>query len=172
MGTGSPELENYADAATQTATEEKPRNTTIVFHAKKSKDDKNPSHTLSFMTKDGVLLCVYSRPHPGLESYSKASGRFYTGKRMESMLLELGPEALNPIGVTDKAEIIKRVVPTPVRKTLRYYASCAKKYFKLQENPIVFIRGQFADWQDWMANGRNTRVPIKSVIVTRKLEEL
>lgn len=143
----------------------------IIFHAKPSKKIKDPTHTLCFMSKDDKLLCTYSRPHPGLESYSKADGRFYAGQRMQCLKEELNEAILSSPDVSNSI-MCTRILPNKVRKTIGYYAGCAKRYFKLADNPLVIIRGQYADWQTWMANGRSSRVPLKSVIVSAHLNQL
>ena len=64
----------------------------IVFHAKRSRDNRNPSHTLCFEHKDGALLCTYSKPHPGLEPYCKATGTRVVKSRMRYLSEEETPE--------------------------------------------------------------------------------
>ena len=150
--------------------EKKPNH--IVFHAKPAKGVKDPTHTLCFESSNGHLLCTYARSHPGLEAYSIANGRFYVGKRMQALKQELADEAILSAPDVASSTMCRRILPNKVRRTIGYYAKCAKRYFRMDDNPLVIIRGQYADWQTWMLNCKRTKVPLKSVIVSSPLNSL
>lgn len=145
----------------------------INFHAKPSKDAKNPSHTLCFDHQGEILLCTYSKPHPGLEAYCKTTGAQLTKLRMQSLQKELTDnDKASLMNIEGTNHNFSRNVPSCVRKTLKYYANCARKYFKVGENPLLILRGQYADWEAWMDNGRRTRVPVKSIWLSKHLNDL
>jgi len=149
----------------------------ITFHARRDKNDPHPTHTLAFAPQsDNVLLCTFSKPHPGLESYCKVTGNQIVEKRMNILLEEMDTDttlALTTAAGVPKLTDAKRFAPACVRKTLKYYTNCARKYFKMTDtNPVVIVRGQRPDWENWMENGRTSRVPVKAATFSKYFEEL
>lgn len=150
----------------------------VVFHARPGKGNPNPTHTLCFSNKDGVLLCTYSKPHPGADSYCKATGSRIVTNRMNTLIEETTSDSdlLSGMIVAAKMPIertIKSCVPACVRKTLKYYAKLATRYFKIADrNPVVIIRSYRPDWKTWMNSNQKVKVPIRSVIISRYLEDL
>jgi hypothetical protein len=90
-------------------------------------------------------------------------------KNLQEELKDVAFNSSDPARYSASINLCKRTLPNKVRRTIGYYARCASKYFKMAENPLVIIRGQFADWDQWMNSGRRGRVPVKSVIVSAYL---
>ena len=93
------------------------------------------------------------------------------------MVKELDTEALGAYQTTaDMPKVFdnsKRFVPACVRRTLKYYTGCAKKYFKIENpNPVIIVRGLRPDWEEWMEGGQETKVPVKSVLFSKRYEAL
>lgn len=175
MGNGQVTLEELAGGTVPLNKVETPtaKAQTIVFHARPSKTETHPSHTLCFHTQGDVLLCTYAKPHPGLESYCKATGRDLTERRMNVLLEEI-KEEIPASPETQSITTFKRNVPACIRRTLKYYVKSAQRYFKMAEEAktMLVFRGQYADWQTYMESGRKCKVPVKAVHLTRYVDEL
>lgn len=144
---------------------------TLVFHARPSKEEKNPSHTLCFHIKNNLLLCTYSKPHPGLEAYCKVTGRDLTERRMQTFIKEVESSSIAGL-IDNNLRNLSKYAPSCVRKTLKYYTNCAIRYFKLDKNPTLVLRGQFADWETYMAKGKTSRVPVTAIWLSTEVDKL
>lgn len=120
----------------------------IVFHARKSKEDKTPLFTVRFAAEQqfganaSTLLCTVSKPHPFLETYSKKTGNKMTQDRMEKLEKEVG--TVPTISTSSKTELAK-YLPRGVVKMIPFYADRARRFFKL-ENPRLVVRGTKVSW--------------------------
>lgn len=122
---------------------------TIVFHAKRHRDDVNPNHTIAFQKQeDGTLHCTYAKPHNGMDSYSKKFGRELAERRMDDFNEKIGAKKIKSKqeGLTT-ARKIKRFVPNTVVSSMAYYADKARKALKIDDDNPIIVRGQFADWE-------------------------
>lgn len=140
---------------------------TVVFHAKRHKDDVNPNHTIAFQKQEnGTLYCTYAKPHNGMDSYSKKFGRELVTRRMEDFHKKIEEKRIKPKqdGLTT-ARKIKRFVPNTVVSSMAYYADKARKVFKMDEDNAIVVRGQFADWIRYEDEELNM-VPTHSVALT------
>lgn len=120
---------------------------TVVFHAKRSKNEVNPNHTIAFQKhSDGTIHCTYAKPHNGLDPYSKKFGRLLTTARLNDLNNRLEKKNVDIKIGFDSPRKIKRYVPNSVVTTMHYYLNKAKKVLKIDEERPITLRGQFADW--------------------------
>ena len=121
---------------------------TIVFHARKSKEDRTPKFTIRFGHEKQLgeessdLLCVVSKPHPRLEAYSKRIGNDLTERRLIQLAGKL--EGSKIIQVKNKHELSK-LIPNGTVNLIHFYANRARRYFQI-ENPRLIIRGYEINW--------------------------
>lgn len=126
----------------------------ITFHAKLHKDDKNPDHTLVFIKKDNKLVMGYSRPRPNTpDSFNRAFGldeAVYKASLVynrDIMLSNINKKPRNAVVVQkEKVEkTLSKVMPKAILSVLPHYIGRAKKYFKIEGDAIVQLRGDSRD---------------------------
>lgn len=125
----------------------------IVFHAKLNKGDIHPHHTIAFRKQsNGTILCTYAKPHNDMDRYSKEFGRDLALARLSDLQIKLAGKKIrvkeDNLTTTRK---IKRFAPNTVVTNMGYYLDKAKKALKIDGNPTIVLRGQFADWEKYEA---------------------
>jgi len=144
---------------------------TIVFHARKSKEDKTPKFTIRFGHEKQLgeessnLLCGVSKPHPRLEAYSKKTGNELTEKRLIKMAEDL--ETSKTVAIKNKKELA-RILPNGTASIVHFYADRARRYFQI-ENPKLIIRGHEIEW---VRTDFGARADKKAVIAVTTIDNI
>lgn len=126
----------------------------ITFHAKLNKDDKNPDHTLVFIKKDNKLIMGYSRPRPNTpDSFNRALGLVEAQYKAllvycrDNMLSNTNKKPRNVVSIQkEKVEkTLLKVMPKAILSVLPHYIGRAKKYFKIEGDATIQLRGDSRD---------------------------
>jgi len=141
----------------------------IVFHARKSQEEKTPMFTVRFGAEKDfeggeTLFCVVSKPHPGLEAYCKKTGNQITTDRLTCLGSEFKTGRREVITIPQEEKELREFLPRGTTRTLNFYADRAKKFFKL-ENPKVVIRGTRLTWEPRKFGAQASKTPV--ILVTR-----
>lgn len=118
----------------------------IHFHAKQSKEEKKPDHTLVFHSENGNLILGYSRARKDLgDSYSKFTGITLAEKQAKQIRmrnLNISREEIKRRGIIKiHKECLKKVMPKKIVDSLEYYVDKAKKVWKIDHPIEILFRG-------------------------------
>jgi hypothetical protein len=141
----------------------------IVFHARKSQDEKTPIFTIRFGAEKSfdngeTLFCVVSKPHPGLEAYCKKTGNQITTDRLSCLGSEFKNGRREVISLPVGEKELRDFLPRGTTKSLSFYADRARRFFKL-DNPKVVIRGTRLTWEPKEYGAQASKTPV--ILVTR-----